>query len=92
MTVRAQAVNGTEEFVSRLDEADVRLFDKLAPLNRLVQWGDNRPVGHCGVWHSGGVFEAVRETDSAEAQSNGIRHPPLSELLGRTVIDGRGAT
>jgi hypothetical protein len=84
-------MTGAEEFVTHLRPADILLFDKLASLNRLVQWGDNRPVGHCGLWTDGGVYEATIKTSAAGRGRSGVFHTPLNELLNLTVADSRGA-
>jgi hypothetical protein len=79
-------VSTAADFRANLRDGDILLFDKLASLNRLVQWGDNRPVGHCGVWFGDGIYEATRK----DAEVSGVFHTPFEELLGLRVRDGRG--
>jgi hypothetical protein len=87
MTSAAPPVVSTAaDFCRHVRDGDILLFDKLASLNRLVQWGDNRPVGHCGVWFGDGVYEATRK----DAAVSGVFHTPLEELLGLRVRDRRG--
>lgn len=81
-------VSSPEDFGRLVQDADILLFDKLASLNRLVQWGDNRPVGHCGVWFDGGVYEATRK----DAWVSGVFHTPFDELLDLQVTDDRGGS
>jgi hypothetical protein len=90
-------VSDQDEFTAHLRDADILLFDKLSSLNRLVQWADNRPVGHCAIWHSGdglrggSLFEATRKEKDGVTTS-GVVDTALLELLGDTVEDGRGDT
>jgi hypothetical protein len=81
-------VTRLQEFVELLLPADILLFDKLASLNRLVQWGDNRPVGHCGVWNDGAVYEATLKTLRGR-DVGGVFATPFEELLGLKVRDSR---
>lgn len=89
-TNRAQVVVDIEQFVDQLEDGDILLFDKLASLNRLVQWADNRPVGHCALWYDGGVYEATIRTLSNGEQQGGVFRAPLLKLLETRVTDGRG--
>jgi hypothetical protein len=84
-----RVVTRAEEFVEQLARGDILLFDKLASLNRLVQWGDNRPVGHCGVWDDGAVYEATIKGRPGGETNSGVFATPLEELLSLTVQDGR---
>jgi hypothetical protein len=104
---RTRVVTSEQDFVNQLRDADILVFDKLASLNRLVQWGDNRPVGHCGVWHGGGsavrvdqadsaakrrgVFEATIKPAESGGKASGVFLTDLSDLLSHTVTDGRGS-
>jgi hypothetical protein len=82
-------VSAEADFITHLQDGDVLLFDKLSTLNRLVQWGDNRPAGHAAVWHQDGVYEATRP-DLPEGSRGGVVHTPFGDLMGLTTVDDRG--
>ena len=82
-------VTDDDEFVEHLRPGDILLFDKLTSLNRLVQWGDNRPVGHCGVWDASGVYEATIKPQVGGGTRGGVFHTPFDELLGLRAVDDR---
>jgi hypothetical protein len=84
-----RVVTRPEEFVEQLAPGDILLFDKLASLNRLVQWADNRPVGHCGVWNDGAVYEATIKGRPGGETNSGVFATPMDELLALTVQDAR---
>lgn len=86
-----RVVTRPEEFVEQLAPGDILLFDKLASLNRLVQWADNRPVGHCGVWNDGVVYEATIKERPGSATDSGVFPTPLDDLLALPVQDTREA-
>ncbi len=90
MTTKVPVVTDEMDFIGQLCEADILLFDKLSSLNRLVQWADNRPAGHCAVWHGDGVYEATIKTLPSGDKKGGIFHTRLSELLEVMVADERG--
>jgi hypothetical protein len=88
---RAVVVSTEEDFVAHLQDGDVLVFDKLSALNRLVQWGDNRPAGHVGVWHEGGVYEATIPPGSEGDREGGVFHTRFADLMALRTVDGRGA-
>jgi hypothetical protein len=91
VTAGVRVVTRPEEFVEQLAPGDILLFDKLASLNRLVQWADNRPVGHCGVWNDGVVYEATIKGRPGGATESGVFPTPLDDLLALPVRDTREA-
>ncbi|MCW2804549.1 MAG: hypothetical protein JWN06_2766 [Propionibacteriaceae bacterium] len=98
--VEAPIVNTAAEFVAHLRGADILLFDKLTWQNRLVQWADNRPVGHCAIWHGGHIFGGIDEDDANLIEATiaskslrdrgGVLNTALADLLDLKVVDGRG--
>ncbi len=40
----------TDDFLGRLQPADVLLFDTLHPLSHLIKLAENRPVNHCALY------------------------------------------
>ncbi|MBA2558727.1 MAG: hypothetical protein H0V07_02380 [Propionibacteriales bacterium] len=87
---RPLLVMSEKEFVRNVQDGDVLLFDKLSPLNRLVQWGDNRPVGHAGIWYGDGIYEATMKPLPSGGTKDGVFHTPFSELMGLRARDARG--
>lgn len=82
-------VTDDQQFIDQLQDGDILLFDKLGAIHRLVQWADNRPVGHCGIWCAGHLYEAtILEKDGVK--SSGVFRTDLSELLGKKVHEDRG--
>jgi hypothetical protein len=79
-----------QEFVPHLRDGDVLLFDKLGHLNRLVQWGDNRPAGHVGVWYDGAVYEATMKPAPDGRSQGGVWPTPFAEIMDLMVDDARG--
>jgi hypothetical protein len=79
-----------EELVPHLRDGDVLLFDKLSPLNRLVQWGDNRPAGHVGVWFDGAVYESTLKPTPGGGTRGGVFRTPYAELMDLVSADARG--
>jgi len=87
--VNGVIVTDEEQFIDRLADGDILLFDKLGAVHRLVQWADNRPVGHCAIWSGGNMYEATMMVVDGEKQS-GVFATSLPELLQRVVRDDRG--
>jgi len=88
--MNAAVTTSLDEFTCSLRDGDVLLFDKLTSLNRLVQWGDNRPAGHCGVWRSGVVYEATNKKPGDAESEGGVLRTPFEELMNLAAEDDRG--
>jgi len=82
-------VTDEQQFIDRLADGDILLFDKLGAVHRLVQWADNRPVGHCGIWSGGHLYEATMLEEDGVKRS-GVFPTSLRELLSRVIRDDRG--
>src|SRR3954447_11388879 len=89
-------VTAADDFSARLRTGDILLFDKLSSANQLVQWGDNRPVGHCGIWkegevlgggrNKGFVFEAKWRTLTGGSDAiSDVSDTPFQDLLAETI-------
>jgi hypothetical protein len=57
-----------DAFIDQLKPGDVVLFDSLHPLSALIQFAENRPVSHAGLYLGNGEFAQVsRESEKHPA-------------------------